>query len=65
MLFLSPIEQKLWRELCREHGQVVSGMFERGEADLIEYSPLVRHIRRQLDWWEALNERRYLAEIGY
>lgn len=65
MLFLSLAEEALWRELCQEHGRIVSGFFERGEPDLIERNPLVRHIRRHLDWWESLNHRRYLAEIGH
>lgn len=56
---LRPAERRNYLALCREHGQTITGFFERGEADLIEGNPVVRKIRRELDWYIDLQQRRW------
>jgi len=56
---LRPAERRNYLALCREHGQTIAGFYERGEATLIERSPVVRKIRRELDWYIDLQQRRW------
>ena len=56
---LTPAERRNYLALCREHGQVIIGFFDRREVELIERNPVVRKIRRELDWYIDLQQRRW------
>ncbi len=58
---LTPAERRNYLALCREHGAIVTGFFARGEAELIERNAVVRIIRRELDWYIDLQQRRWRA----
>ena len=60
---LTPAERRNYVALCREHGDTIVGFYERGEQHLIDGNAVVRKIRRELDWYIDLQQRRWLAEV--
>lgn len=61
---LTPQERRKYLELCYEHSEVVVGFFLRDEPDKVATSAVVRKIRRELDWYIALQQRRWRLRRG-